>query len=183
VRVAVASCVVGASLVAACAAHRPPPLHAEVPHDVFVLARGAPLTVVTFFSAHCPTQRAHDARLNELFAELSPRGVRFVAVDSEVEASPAFDANQARIRGYSYSIVSDPDGRYADALGAEVATDTFVVDGAGRVRFHGAIDSDRSHLTDDAHPYLRDALQALLSGGEPPDPEPKALGCTLRRRD
>ena len=168
---------------AACTSHASPPVHAQVPHDVYELARGAPFTVVTFFSAHCPCQRVHDARWKELVAETSPRGVRFVFIDSESEASPAFDANQAEIRGYSWPIVSDPEGRWADLLGAEFATDTFVVDASGRVRFHGGIDSDRSHLTDDAKPYLRDALRALLAGEEPANPEPKVLGCALRRRD
>jgi hypothetical protein len=180
---AIALAIVVAACATSCASHPSPPLHAQVSHDVFELARGAPLTVITFFSAHCPCQRAHDARWKEIIAELAPRGVRFVFIDAETDASPTFDANQAGIRGYSWPIVSDPEGRWADRLGAVAATDTFVIDATGTLRFHGGIDSDRSHLTDDAQPWLRDALRALLSGAEPANPEPKVLGCALRRRD
>lgn len=175
--------IVVALFAGSCTSSLSPPLHAQVPHDVFELARGAPFTVVTFFSAHCPCQRAHDVRWKEIFAEVAPRGVRFVFIDAEVDASPAFDANQAEIRAYPWPIVSDPEGRWADALGAEYATDTFVVDATGAVRFHGGIDSDRSHLSDDARPFLRDALRALLAGAEPANAQPKVLGCALRRRD
>jgi hypothetical protein len=180
--IALVGALLGAACVS-CASHASPAVHAPAPHDVQALTRGAPLTVVTFFSAHCPCQRAHDGRWKEIFAETSPRGVRFVFIDAEPDASPAFDANQVSIRGYPWTIVSDPDGKWADLFGAAYATDTFVVDAAGLVRFHGGIDSDRSHLTDDARPYLRDALLALLAGAEPPDPEPKVLGCALRRRE
>jgi hypothetical protein len=55
-----------------------------------------------------------------------------------------------------------------------------VLDAQGRLRYHGGIDSDRSHLHDDAQPYLGDALVDLLSGRSPRVAEGKTLGCALR---
>ena len=160
----------------------PPPLHARAPDDVVRLTGGAPLTAITFFSAHCKCQRAHDDRLKKIFADFAPRGVRFVMIDSEADASPDLDGAESRARGYPFSILSDPDGRFADLLGAEYATYTVVVDARGTVRYHGGLDSDRDHLSSDARPWLRDALDALLRGDEPADADPKTLGCSLRRR-
>jgi peroxiredoxin len=146
------------------------------------LTARAPLTVVVFFSAGCPIQRAHDARLVALAARYRPRGVQLVAVDSEATATPASDRDEAQRRGYPFPILTDPDGRVADALGAEVATHTVVLDAAGRARYRGGLDSDRARLHDDAALYLRDALDRLLEGREPERVETVAPGCMLRRR-
>ncbi len=151
------------------------------PRRIADLARGAPFTVVTFFSADCPCQRAHDARLREMAARYGARGVAFVAVDAESTATPAGDAAEARGRGYPFPILTDPRGEVADALGAEYATYTVVLDPSLRVRYRGAVDSDKTHLTEGADFYLRDALERLLAGGEPAHTSTEALGCALRR--
>jgi hypothetical protein len=144
--------------------------------------RRAPLTVVVFFSADCACQRAHDARLNDLALAYRSRGVQFVAVDAEVTATAAHDVAEARARGYPFPILSDPEGSSADALGAESAMHTVVLDGAGRVHYRGGLDSDRNTLTASASPWLKDALDRLLAGREPEMAETTSLGCVLRRR-
>jgi len=151
------------------------------PHALADLARGASFTVVTFFSADCPCQHAHDARLREMAALYRARRVAFVAVDAESTATPAGDAGEARSRGYPFPVLTDPHGALADALGAEYATYTVVLDPSLRVRYRGALDSDKTHLTQGADMYLRDALDRLLAGGEPARLATEALGCALRR--
>jgi peroxiredoxin len=146
------------------------------------LVRQAPLTVVVFFSADCACQRAHDARLNDLALAYRSRGVQFVAVDAEVTATAAHDLAEARARGYPFPMLSDPEGLSADALGAELATQTVVLDGGGRVRYRGGLDSDRTTLTASVSPWLKDALDRLLAGREPELAETTSLGCVLRRR-
>ncbi len=138
-----------------------------------------PFTVVTFFSSHCPCQRAHDARLRELIAKDAPRGVGFLVVDPAPSATPAADAEESRTRGYP--ILLDRDGRLARAVDAEYATYSVVLDDQGRVRYHGGIDSDKDHLHDDATPFLGNALDDLLAGHAPRVAEGKALGCALQK--
>lgn len=146
------------------------------------LTAGARLTAVVFFSNHCPCQRAHDERLRGLASRYAQAGVRFVLVDAEVDASEPKDAGEARDRGYPFSILPNPSGSLADALGAEYATYAVVLDARHRVRYQGGIDSDKQHLTDDARLYLRDALDDLLAGRDPRVPVGKTLGCVLRRK-
>jgi len=169
-------CLLGAT---ACASSRAPAL---APDDVRALGRGSKLTVVFFFSAHCPCQAAHDPRLRALHARYFSRGVKFVAVDAEATASTDVDDREAAARHYPFPIVSDPEGKLADALGAEFATFSVVIDEGGHVLYRGGIDSDRSHLTEDAQPWLDDALAALLLGNTPKIVESKALGCALQRK-
>jgi peroxiredoxin len=149
--------------------------------DIRAEAAKTSFTVVTFFSAHCPCQRAHDERMRALYKDFAPRGVGFVAVDAEAGASADRARTEHDVRKYPYPILVDARGASADALGAEYATFTVVLDRDGRVRYAGGIDSDRSHLTDDAHAYLRDALDDLLAGRDPRVAHGKALGCALQR--
>jgi Redoxin len=138
------------------------------------------LTVVTFFSAHCPCQRAHDVRLRELIAAESPRGVGFLVVDSERTASVADDSREAASRGYP--IMLDDGGSLARALDAEYSTYSVILDPAGNVVYRGGFDSDKTHLRDDRKAYLSDALDDALSGRPIARAEAKALGCTLELR-
>jgi peroxiredoxin len=140
----------------------------------------ARLTVVIFFAGHCPCQAAHDPRLRELYASYHPRGVDVLAVDSETSATLERDRAEAVKREYPFPILIDAGGALARSVGAEYATEAFILDRSGSVRYHGGIDSDRSHLRDDATPFLREALDDLLADRTPRRSESKALGCALQ---
>ena len=142
-------------------------------------ASGAAETVFVFYSDHCPCVSAHIERLRALQDRFASSNVRFWFVDSEVGASTARDADLAKARNLPFEMLIDADGKFARAAGAEYASYALVVDSEGRVRYHGGIDSDKSHLTSDATPYLADALQDLVSGREVRVAEGKTLGCSL----
>ncbi|HEX3774271.1 MAG TPA: redoxin family protein [Polyangiaceae bacterium] len=142
----------------------------------------ARFTVIEFFSAHCPCQAVHDARLKALAERYRASGVYFIAVDSEAGASIARDGAEAVRRGYSYPLLIDPDGALARSTQADYATYSLLVDTSGRVMYRGGIDSDRSHLRDDATPYLQNAIEDALAGRSLRNPEAKTLGCSLMLR-
>jgi peroxiredoxin len=143
-------------------------------------AESSRLLVLVFFADHCPCQAAHDARLRELYASYHPRGVDIFAVDSEVGATPERDASEAAKRAYPFPILVDHGGALARRVGAEYATEAFVIDRTGAVRYHGGIDSDKRTLHDEATPFLRDALDDLLAERPLRRTESKALGCALQ---
>jgi hypothetical protein len=136
--------------------------------------------VVIFFSANCHVLSAHDARIRELAADYAARGIRFLALDPEVDATGARDREEADRRGYPFPILVDEGGKIAKSVGATYAGHAFVFDRAGAVLYQGGIDSDRVHLTDDATPYLRNALADLVAGRSPRVADAKVLGCALR---
>jgi len=140
----------------------------------------ARLTVVVFFSDHCPCFRVHEERLREVVRVYGPQGVQVVVVDSEVSASQERDARVVLERGLP-AIALDPGARLADALEADYATYTVVFDAEGRLRYRGGIDTDKNVLHDDSKRFLRDALDDLLAGREPRIAEGKALGCALQK--
>ena len=182
------------SALAGCAASLPPPPRGAPAESLRLvdaagarrslrdLSGDAKLTVVEFFSATCPCQRAHDERLAALHARYAPRAVAFVAVGSEVDLDDAAAAREAAARHYPFPLVRDPGADLATALGAEFATYVVVLDQAGDVVYAGGIDSDRSHLTADAEPLLANALEALTRGRPAPRAATRVRGCALRTR-
>jgi peroxiredoxin len=116
----------------------------------------------------------------DLFARYHTRGVDIYAVDSEVGGSLEDDAAKAKAHGYGFPVLRDEGARLARALRAEYATESFVIDRQGVVRYHGGFDSDRKSLRDDAEPLLQNALDDLLQGRAPRAAETKALGCALQ---
>jgi hypothetical protein len=141
---------------------------------------GARWTVVVFFSRHCHCLDAHEPRLRALARAYGPRGVDFAMVDAETGATVERDAAEATARGYPFPIVVDRGARLAGRLGARYATYSVVLDAGGRIRYRGGIDTDRTHLRDDATPYLANALDDLLAGRAPRVAEAEAMGCSLQ---
>lgn len=150
-------------------------------HTLRSLLGEGELLVVTFFSATCPCQRAHDARLLALHEQWSGKGVRFVSVDAEANSSLARDVREQKQRGYPFPILSDPAGTLADIFGAKFATYTVILDKQGAVQYRGGIDDDRSRLRPGATQYVQMALERLAAGETPSPREGKAMGCFLRR--
>lgn len=151
------------------------------PVDLPRATPGARLTVVVFFSPHCHCLDQHEPRLRALYAEVHPKGVELLMIDSEVGASRERDDFEASKRAYPFPILTDRGAKLADLLGARYATYSVVVDGDGRIRYRGGIDDDKTHLHDDARAYLKDAIDDLLAGRAPRVAEGKALGCALER--
>lgn len=140
-------------------------------------------TVVEFFSSHCPCQREHDPRFKELYERFAKEGVAFFAVDSEAGVTLPALAAEAKARGYPYPILLDEGGKLAKALSAQFCLTSIVADAAGRIRYYGGIDSDRtcSHKAEGAHPYLMNAIAAVLAGRDPSPARTKPMGCWLQR--
>ena len=152
------------------------------PEDFPANLASAPWTVLVFYSADCPCFKAHEARLRSLHDRYTPRGVRFLLVDSESGASLAPAAGSSRDPALPMPLVTDPDAVLSSGLGAEYATYSVLLDPNGEVRYRGGLDSDKSHLREDATFYLRDALDDVLAGRNPRRTEAKALGCPLQTR-
>jgi hypothetical protein len=150
-------------------------------HDVSAEIAQHPFSVFVFGAEECGCLDAHAARLRELGVEYGTRNVSFRLVDSEVGASAERSMALARSGNYGFPVLTDSGAKLADALHAEFATHSVVVDPSGRICYSGAIDSDSARLHADAKLYLREALDDLLRGRAPREPSTEALGCALRK--
>jgi len=133
---------------------------------------------------HCPYVQAWEDRLIAIARDYEGRGVRVVAVSSNDVAShpeDSFEEMQARssARGFTFDYLYDEPQALARALGAERTPEVFLFDGERRLAYHGAIDDARDETAVEQQ-YLRDALDAVLSGQEPAIRETPAQGCSLK---
>ena len=135
---------------------------------------------------HCPYVQAWEGRLSAIASDYADRGVRVVAVNSnDADSHPedSFDEMQKRSReqGFTFDYLYDEPQAVARALEAERTPEVFVYDRDRRLRYHGAIDDNRDE-TGASQRYLRDALDAVLAGQDPPVAETPAVGCTVKWR-
>jgi peroxiredoxin len=135
---------------------------------------------------HCPYVQAWEDRLNAVTRDYADRGVRVVAVNSnDADRYPedSFEEMQARssARGFAFDYLFDEPQAVARELDSERTPEVFVYDRDRRLVYHGAIDDSRDE-TAVTQRYLRDALDAVLAGEEPPVAETPPVGCSLKWR-
>jgi peroxiredoxin len=144
----------------------------------------ADVLVLVQFCNHCPYVIAWQDRLIEIQRDYAGRGVRVVAInsnDSERYPEDAFDQMAARAaeRGFNFDYLHDADQAVARSLGAERTPEIFVFDRDRKLVYHGAIDDNRDE-TGVSRRYLRDALDAVLTGDAPTVADTAAVGCTVK---
>jgi peroxiredoxin len=145
---------------------------------------GSAPTVVVFTCNHCPYALAWHDRILEAARDYGPRGVRFLAINSnDADRYPAdsYQAMRERVQGEDWPLpyLRDESQQVARAYGAQVTPDVFVLDANGRLRYRGAPDADYADPTQGAG-WLRGALDALLEGRDPSPAETKPVGCSVK---
>jgi peroxiredoxin len=143
-------------------------------------------TVVVFTCNHCPYALAWHDRIADAARDYADRGVRFLAINSNDAARhprDSYEAMQRRVDAEDWPMpyLHDASQEVARSYGAQTTPDVFVLDADGRLRYRGAPDSDYDDPGQRAS-WLRDALDALLSGTEPSRSETKPVGCSIKWR-
>lgn len=142
------------------------------------------LVVVAFLGTECPLAKLYGPRLQKLADEYGPRGVRFVAVDSNSQDSLAEITAFVHRHDVQYPVLKDQANRVADQFGATRTPEVFVLDRARRVRYQGRVDDQYVVGIQRDQPTredLRAALDELLAGQAVSEPTTKALGCLIGR--
>jgi peroxiredoxin len=139
--------------------------------------------VVVFYSPECPISNAYSPTLNSLVAQAPAGRVRFTGVCVDPDLTDAEVSAHLQDFGLKFPVVTDRRGTLAAALGATVTPEVFVLDDAGRVRYHGRIDDQfagrrKANANPETH-ELADALAAVLAGRKVAVPHVPAVGCPL----
>lgn len=137
---------------------------------------------VVFSCVHCPYAVAWEDRLNDVAREYAGRAAVLV-VNSNDHLGDRFEHMEARARekGFVFPFLYDESQEVARAYQPARTPEVFLFDAERRLVYHGAPDSDYQD-PDRAVPYLRQALDAVLAGREPPVAETPAVGCTIKWR-
>jgi peroxiredoxin len=143
---------------------------------------GRPVAVV-FSCVHCPYVVAWEDRLNDVARDYADRA-GLVAVNSNagyLGDGPEDMERRAEEKGFVFPFLYDETQEVAASYGASRTPEVFLFDGDHRLVYHGTPDSDHQD-PDGAEPYLRQALDAVLDGGEIDPAEVPAVGCTIKWR-
>ncbi len=142
------------------------------------------LVVVAFLGVECPLAKRYAPRLNELAAEFAPRGVKFLAIDSNRQDSLTDLADFVRKHELSFPLLKDPDNKVADQFGATRVAEVFVLDGQRAVRYQGAIDDQYGIGFSRPQPrrrHLALAIEELLEDKPVSETATAASGCLIGR--
>ena len=140
------------------------------------------VTVVVFTCNHCPYALGWHERLLQVARDYPQ--VTFLAINpNDAQRYPADSAEAMRKRveadgGWPLPYLRDETQEVARQYDAKTTPDVFVLDAEGRLRYRGAPDEDyRAPLCAE---WLREALDAVLSGDEPARPETEPVGCSIK---
>lgn len=137
-------------------------------------------TVVMFIATRCPVSNAYNERMRTIAQQYMSKGVRFVGINSNVIEPTPEVAEHAKQNGFPFPVQKDEGNKIADHFNAQFTPEIFVVDAKGVLCYHGRIDDSQNTANITTHD-LRDTLDALLAGKNPPHAETKAFGCTIKR--
>ena len=135
--------------------------------------------VIVFLSAQCPVVKAYNERVNQLAADYAAKGITFIGINSNSTESLDWVKSHAA-ENYKFPMLIDKGNVFADKLGATVTPEVYYFDAKNVLKYHGAIDNDRSGkaITDN---YLRAAFDASLSGKAIAKTKANAFGCSIKR--
>ncbi len=146
---------------------------------------GSKILVIVFSCNHCPYVKAYEQRMIALQREYAVKGLQLVAINSnETVHYPEdnFDemVKRAKAQGYNVPYLRDEDQAVANAYGATHTPEFFVFDQQRALRYKGKFDDNYQNPSAVKVSYLRDAVDAVLSGGEVSEPETYSVGCTIK---
>jgi hypothetical protein len=144
---------------------------------------GPRATVIAMTSGTCPLSRRFAPEISRLRRDFKDAGVEFVHVlppgDSVLETRKLLQEC-----GDSAPCLVDPNWRLSRVLQPSSSTEVFVLDADRVVRYRGAV-SDQYGLgyshSQATHHYLRDAIDAVVSGRDPVVKATSSPGCAIRQ--
>jgi peroxiredoxin len=145
---------------------------------------GPAATVLVFTCNHCPYALAWHERLMDVARDYTDRGVRFASINSNDAVRyprDSYEAMRARVADDPWPMpyLHDATQDVAHSYDAKTTPHVFVLDSALRLRYEGAPDADYDDPGLRAA-WLRQALDAVLAGADPPQARTKPVGCSIK---
>jgi peroxiredoxin len=150
---------------------------------------------VIFTCNHCPDSVTAGARTEQIYQDYKSKGVAMVAVNpnnpasltpDELGYSPFGDSQEemapfAKDFGWTFPYLYDGEKQqFATACGAQSTPHVFLFDRERKLRYTGRMDEGQRNPGAVEKSYLRDALDAVLSGSEVKEPVTRSFGCSTK---
>jgi len=140
--------------------------------------------IVAFTCNHCPYVKDYEDRMIQLQHDYSPKGVTFVAINSNDDANypeDSFDnmVRRSKDKGFNFPYLRDETQEVAKRYGGICTPHVFAFDEKRVLQYKGRIDDNRNRSlvkTED----LRNALDSMLAGKTPTIRETRPFGCSIK---
>ncbi len=146
------------------------------------------LVVVAFVGVECPLSKLYGPRLAEMAKAYEPKGVAFVAVDSNRQDAVTEMAQYAKTHQIEFPFLKDLNNLLADQMGARRNPQVFVLDADRKIRYAGRIDDQYGIQAGSGYAKfeinntdLSNALEELLAGKDVSVASTDARGCLIGR--
>jgi thiol-disulfide isomerase/thioredoxin len=142
------------------------------------------VVVLVFLANHCPYVVATEDRFIDFAKSYKDKGVRMVAVavtgggQRKQDDLTAIKA-RAKDKGFNFAYGFDESQQIGRDYGAVATPQVFVLDKDRVIRYMGAMDDSPLNEGKVTKTYMKDAVDALLAGNEPPVKETRAVGCGI----
>lgn len=143
------------------------------------------LLTIVWYCNHCPYAQAYRERLNDVTRDYSPKGVGFLAINSnDAQEYPEDDlahmVEHARQHHLVFPYAFDATQQVAEAYGAVCTPHVLVFDQQRLLRYQGRLDGEQHNPTAGRARELRAALDQLLAGQPVKEPVTRAFGCSIK---
>jgi peroxiredoxin len=147
--------------------------------------KDAKVLVIVFSCNHCPYVVGSEDRMIAFAADYAPRGVAFVAINSNSQNTYADDSFEhmvlrAKEKNFQFPYLRDETQQVALAYGALRTPHYFVFDSERKLRYTGRMDDSPKFAGQETTHELRDAVDDLLAGREVAMPLTNPLGCNVK---
>jgi len=145
----------------------------------------AKVLVVIFSCNHCPYVIAYENRYVSIQKDYSAKGVRFVAINANDDVKYPEDGfekmiERAKSKHYNFPYLRDEDQAVAMKFGATNTPHVFVFDQKRVLKYSGRIDDNWENPDRVMTHDLRNVLDALIQGKEPPVSTTLPVGCSIK---
>lgn len=147
--------------------------------------------VVIFTCNTCPYAVSYEDRIIELHNRFSSQGFPVVAInpnDPGVSAGDSFEEMKKRAeeKAFPFPYLFDEQQTVFPAYGATRTPEVFVLKKEGEnfvVTYTGTIDDNYRDVSSVEEPFVVNAVNALLTGGNPDPATTRAIGCTIKVKE
>ena len=149
-------------------------------------AKGAGGLLVMFLCVHCPFVKHVEQGVARFAGDYAGQGLGIVGISSNDIASHPDDAPegmraQAKRLGFTFPYLYDESQQVARAYDAACTPDFFLYGRDLKLVYRGQFDGSRPSLsTPVTGSDLRRAVEALLAGKPPLDPQVPSVGCNIK---
>lgn len=146
--------------------------------------KDAKAVVVVFTCNHCPVAKAYEDRLVAFQEDYKDKEVQVVAINVNDIPDDRLDAmkKRAESKKFNFPYLFDESQKTGRDYGATCTPHFFLLDKDRKIAYMGAMD-DNMNAEKVKEKHLRDAVDAVLAGKEPPKTVTQQKGCSIKWKD